>query len=375
MIKMRSTTLLSLLAGAGSSIGAQLQQPIAGVPQRPLDLDRAAAAAPPYRNALLGLHRELIEVSSVSGTENAVGTFMVDYLTARGYVAQLDPVPPIDNTPPGHLRFNVLAWPGSAGSAARAPSPRLLISSHIDTVPPFIPYAMDRQGGSIDADTVIRGRGSVDAKASVAAQVVAVEELLAAGQVDPADVMLLFVVGEEINGDGMKHFNQTLAALEPPLRFEAAIFGEPTEGKLACGHKGMLGCTATAKGRAGHSGYPWLGKSATELMIRGLARVFDTDLGSSERFGNTTVNIGLISGGVAANVIPENASAKVAARVATGPEVDGHAEVASRIAKIFADVDPDGDLTLECTAGYGAVACECEVEGTFPALLPLSPLS
>lgn len=203
------------------------------------------------------------------------------------------------------------------------------------------------------------GRGSSDAKASVAAQIIALEELRRAGEVDGEDILLSFVVGEEVDGVGMKRFSD---AVKPFAKFEAGIFGEPTEGKLACGHKGHASCTINAKGKAGHSGYPWLGKSATEVLVRALVNVLDTDLGSSERFGNTTTNVGLIEGGVAANVIPEHASAKIAMRIAAGNQTTGWGIVRERLAKVLEEVD-DEALSMECGTGYGPIECDCDVDG------------
>lgn len=242
--------------------------------------------APAYRESLVSLHKSLVDISSITYDENEVGQFLVDYLTERGFVAKLQVVPPPTNSSSDDEkpRFNVLAWPGPT----RHPDPKVLVSSHIDTVPPYIPYSRTPPPpSSVGPDTLIAGRGSVDAKASVAAQIVALTELLLEGD-SARDVMLLYVVGEEHTGDGMRLFSDTLGHLDPALRFRAAIFGEPTEGRLACGHKGFFGCEVRARGRAGHSGYPWLGKSATEVLMRGLLAVLDADLGSSEEFGDTT---------------------------------------------------------------------------------------
>jgi acetylornithine deacetylase/succinyl-diaminopimelate desuccinylase-like protein len=184
------------------------------------------------------------------------------------------------------------------------------------------------------------------------------EEVVKAGDADPKDLMLLYVVGEETTGDGMKTFSAGWTG--KPL--EAAIFGEPTEKKLACGHKGHAGCRVIAKGKAGHSGYPWLGKSATEVLMRGLVKVLDADLGGSERFGNTTVNVGVISGGAAANVIAENATASLAIRIAAGTLETGYDIMKSRLEKILDDTDSDA-LTLDCVEGYGPIECDCDVEG------------
>ncbi|QBZ53347.1 hypothetical protein PoMZ_09025 [Pyricularia oryzae] len=198
-------------------------------------------------------------------------------------------------------RFNIIARPSAAHSST-AWNPRLLITSHIDVVPPYIPYSIDADPSDATDETIIRGRGSADAKGSVASQIIAVEELVHRKLIHPEDVMLLYVVGEEVDGAGMKRFSDSL---EDPSKqfhgFESVIFGEPTENKLACGHKGIIACTITATGKAGHSGYPWSGESANEMLMRALVRILDTDLGSSDEYGNTTINVGTLAGGIAFN--------------------------------------------------------------------------
>ncbi|CAJ2500830.1 Uu.00g036830.m01.CDS01 [Anthostomella pinea] len=353
---MKLTKFVALLFSSSGALGPE---PIAQKPLHPPHASTPSASpepnAPAYRDALVSLHKSLVDISSVTGTENEVGSFLVEYLTERHFVAQLEFLPTND-TRPSKPRFNVLAWPGPN----RHPSPSVLVSSHIDTVPPFIPYS--RSDHVPNADTVIAGRGSVDAKASVAAQITAVLELLDAESIDAEDVMLLFVVGEERTGDGMRYFSDTVSSLDPPPNFKAAIFGEPTEGKLACGHKGFFGCTVTAHGKAGHSGYPWLGKSATEILMRAMVKVLDTDLGSSDDFGNTTINVGTLEGGVAANVISETAVAQIGGRVAIGPEADGGKVVVERLRDVLESVDEDA-FDLSCTNGYGVVKCDCDVDG------------
>ncbi|KAH9897382.1 hypothetical protein F4778DRAFT_771839 [Xylariomycetidae sp. FL2044] len=392
---------LSLLLLLGSSCSS----PAAAVPgsdllQKPLlppDVSSPATfspareeeEAPSYRESLVSLHKSLVEISSVSGNESAVGEFLVEYLIQRDFVVEVDLLPPNSSNSSSSSktkpRFNVIAWPaprlGDQSPKKKEKKPKVLVTSHIDTVPPFIPYSRHPASGNnnLTRDTLFRGRGSADAKASVAAQVIAVLELLAASAIDPEDVVLLFVVGEEITGDGMRHFSDTRnrnlksASSSSSSSFTAAIFGEPTEGKLACGHKGFFVCEITARGKAGHSGYPWLGLSATEVLVRGLVAVLDADLDRGEAapgFGRTTVNVGLLEGGVAANVIPERAYAKVAGRVAVGPQKGGGKVVGGRVREILlAGVDGDGDgdgkgvFEVECADGYGVVKCDCDVEG------------
>ncbi|KAK3346102.1 hypothetical protein B0T25DRAFT_624670 [Lasiosphaeria hispida] len=337
------------------------QQPILAAPPH-------HSTPPPYRSTLLSLHKSLIDIPSLSGAEHPAALFLQTYLSAHNYTVALQQVAAAPGTPANAPRYNVLAWPGSPSPSdpdpARSRAPRVLVTSHIDVVPPYIPYSSSAadDGEEVTGDTVIRGRGSVDAKGSVAAQITAVSELLAAGAVRSEDVMLLFVVGEETSGDGMKAFSAEFHREGRGRGLEAAVFGEPTENRLACGHKGVFGGTVYVQGRAGHSGYPWLGKSATGLLIKGLEAVFEADLGSSERFGNTTVNVGRIAGGVAANVIAKEASALLAVRVGHGDFETGAVEVEKKIEKIFGDLDEEA-FTIKWSHGYGPVECDCDIDG------------
>lgn len=356
-----SCAALLALAELGRCSGQQLPlQPV-------LSSNNAAhsSRAPEYRSDLLSLHKALVSTPSTSGQEEDIAQVLRRHLLEYGWEVAFQPVPPRDNTPEGSDRFNVVAWPSSDRT-----SPKVMLTSHIDAVPPHIPYKIEE--GEITKSTRISGRGSVDAKASVAAMIVAVDELLNGGKVERDEIMLLFVVGEEVSGDGMRVFSDSLQSADGVPQLDAAIFGEPTEGKLACGHKGGLQCRITAQGVGGHSGYPWLGKSANELLVRAMAQLFDADLGSSEDYGNTTVNLGLVQGGVAYNVIPEHAFAGLMVRVAVGPEAGGGEIVRQRIKKIIDQVDEEA-LDLECDPSYGFVSANCDVDGTNPSFCKLVP--
>ncbi|KAF4953477.1 hypothetical protein FSARC_12367 [Fusarium sarcochroum] len=354
---MRVAAIANLLASASLALAFDWQQVLGGSDPAPVTSKSKDTDAPSYRSELLSLHKSLIETSSVSGTEHDVGKWLESYLVKRGYTTARQKLDPFENTPDGKPRFNLLAWRQDKKNPF---DPKIAVSSHIDVVPPHIPYGID--DGEITKETMITGRGSVDAKGSVAAQITAVEHLVEQGKIDPHQLLLLFVVGEEVTGDGMRRFSVALEKQELSYNLDAVIFGEPTELKLACGHKGILGCDVTTKGFPGHSGYPWLGKSANELMIRAFAKVLDTDLGRSDLFGNTTVNIGRFVGGVAANVIPEEARVGLAVRVASGRQDDGHVAVRDKIQAIFDEVDKDA-FTFHCTHGYGPVKANCDVDG------------
>jgi len=306
------------------------------------------------KGPLFTLHRNLIEIESISQNEHDVGIWLAKYLKRLDLTVDIIPLdsqvkPTKHKSKPEPKRFNLHAYIGKNSST------RALFSSHIDTVPPFWPYQVRANG------TEIWGRGSVDAKASVAAQIIAFQELRAAKQLKEGDVGLLFVVGEEIGGDGMRAAN----ALD--LTWEAVVFGEPTEGKLAAGHKGNMGFTIKAQGKAAHSGYPWLGLSANDLMVPALTALegLKGKLPKSEKYGESTLNIGRIEGGVAANVVAETSEAKIAVRIADGPPADIKELVVSAVTNATAGlIGSDGKVEIVFNGeGYGPVDIDHDIEG------------
>ncbi|KKY15060.1 putative acetylornithine deacetylase [Phaeomoniella chlamydospora] len=322
------------------------------------DLSKVISKSP-----MLSFHRQLIEIESISTNENSVGNYIIEYLQEHGFLVAKQAVSQSDPTKKD--RFNVLALtPGTI------PGTHIdtIVTSHIDTVPPFIPYNLSYPSTDDSASTftrddiVISGRGSVDAKGCVAAQVHAVLDLLDSESIKPNEVALLFVVGEEQSGDGMRTFSESP---HNSGKYNAVIFGEPTELKLATGHKGILMTTITAKGKAAHSGYPWLGRSANSMIIPALAIMDqlgsipeeDGGLPSSEKYGNTTVNLGLLEGGVAANVVPEEATVKVALRLAGGTRE----KAIEIIKKALADLGEHYEITF--SQGYGPIDIDADVSG------------
>src|SRR5919204_3776358 len=215
---------------------------------------------------LFELTRRLIDIPSVSGEEQEVGRFLASHLESLGYEVELQEVEA--------GRANVLA-------TTEAP-PRVVLSTHMDTVPPFIPSGED--------GTHISGRGSCDAKGIIAAQTLAAERLRAEGF---AEIGLLFTVDEELGSLGAR------AANSHPLARECRylVNGEPTRNKLAVGSKGSLRLRLTTRGRAAHSAYPGRGRSAVEKMLDVLADVRAREWPCDEFFGETTCNIGTIRGG------------------------------------------------------------------------------
>ncbi|KAL7755210.1 hypothetical protein ACKLNR_014967 [Fusarium oxysporum f. sp. zingiberi] len=280
-------------------------------------------------SALLELHKSLVERPSITGSEKHVTDFLQTYLQDAGFTVETQSV--------AKNRDNILAYYNNTRKT------KVLVTSHIDTVPPFWPY--ERRGDEI------WGRGTVDAKGSVAAQIIAVQELFDKKEVNDGDVALLFVVGEETGGPGMGNVNDL------GLSWESVVFGEPTELKLARGHKGGLGFTIKANGKAGHSGYPETGSNAIDSLVRGLAALQKIELPGSKEFGNTTLNVGRIEGGVAGNVIPASAYATGGVRVAGGtPE-----GIKDLILQAVEESDPS--LVVEFSYGIGPVPTDYDVDG------------
>jgi acetylornithine deacetylase len=233
---------------------------------------------------LFDLTRRLVDIPSLTGDETAAGSFLATHLEGLRYRVETQEVAP--------GRSNVLA--------TTAQPPRIVFSTHMDTVPPFIPSSED--------DEYIHGRGSCDAKAIIAAQIFAAERLRANGM---NDVGLLFTVDEELGSAGAQVAN--LHPLARECRF--LINGEPTENRMAIGTKGSVRLIVSTSGRAAHSAYPEYGESAIEKLLDILDDVRAIDWPDDSFFGATTCNIGVIAGGTRPNVIPDRARAELQIRL------------------------------------------------------------
>ena len=229
----------------------------------------------------LELTRSLVALETPTGSEAAATDFLDDTLRHAGYRTVRQRVT--------SGRDNLYAF--------REP-PAVVFSTHLDTVPPYIPLREDTES--------IHGRGSCDAKGLAAAMVAAAERLAARGE---RRIGLLFLVGEENGSDGAR----AAADLGPKGRF--LINGEPTENRLSIGQKGSLRVDLTATGRAAHSAYPDEGVSAIAALLDSIERIRRLPLPHDPLLGPSTLNLGLIGGGVAPNVIPPSASAQLLIRI------------------------------------------------------------
>jgi acetylornithine deacetylase len=230
--------------------------------------------------SLLALARRLIDIDSTTGREGEVAGVLAHYLRGRGYSVLEQPL--------GQGRTNVIAACGE---------PRLVLSTHVDCVPPFFP--------SREENGLLYGRGACDAKGILAAQVAAAERLRASGD---TRVGLLFVAGEERGSDG------AVAANTIGSRSEYLINGEPTDNRLGAATRGVFRIRLVTEGRAAHSGYPELGDSAIEKLLDGLLALRKAPWPEDPELGRTHYTIGLINGGIAPNVIPPHAEAEIVFR-------------------------------------------------------------
>lgn len=237
---------------------------------------------------LVELARTLIDIDSTTGREGAACAFLAEDLRSRGFRVSEQPV--------SEGRFNVLAL--------LDPDPSVVLSTHIDCVPPFFPSRV--------ADGILHGRGACDAKGALAAQVTAAERLREAGE---EKLGLLFVVGEERGSDGALAANE----LAPGARF--LVNGEPTGSRLGLATRGVLRVKLVATGRAAHSSQPERGVSAIDRLLDALVELRRIPLPEDAALGRTFYSIGLISGGIAPNVISPSAEAELLFRT-VGPGKD-----------------------------------------------------
>lgn len=267
--------------------------------------------------------REIVDIPSVTGDEADVAHHIARGLERDGLLVELDE-----------------AAPGRPNLIARAGSDpvRLWYCTHLDTVPPFIP--------SSETGDAIGGRGSCDAKGILAAIVFAARQLLAAGA---SGFGLAFTVGEEVDSLGAKALERS-----GPERYGGGaeaffVCGEPTDNRMASGHKGTLRVKIRARGKAAHSAYPEAGDSAIHRLLAVISRLQAMDWGKDERLGSATLNVGEISGGVAGNVFAPSAGATLYWRL-VGP---------SRPARERLDrvIGADPKLSWELVGQNDAVFC------------------
>ena len=258
---------------------------------------------------IVGLTRSLIDIDSTTPNEGPVATWLASWLRAQDYRVQEQAVE--------GDRVNLYV-------TVDAPDPDIVLSTHLDCVPPFFP-------SRVDGD-LLYGRGACDAKGIAAAQIGALDQLRAAGE---TRVGALFVVGEELGSHGARAANLT------PRGSRYLIDGEPTDNRLGVATRGVYNVRLRASGRAAHSSHPEAGESAIEKLLDALVALRTLALPTSPTLGVTSYTVALIDGGVAPNVVPPNASAEVNFRI-VGPA----SEVRAALAPLTTLVDLDDTVEV-----------------------------
>ena len=266
---------------------------------------------------LVPLARALIDIDSTTGREAEASAWLARWLRSRRYQVTEQPV--------RDGRFNILA-------TVDAEPPQVVLSTHIDCVPPFFP--------SREEQDVLYGRGACDAKGVLAAQLVALETLRGAGE---GRVGLLVVVGEERGSDGARLANTT------PCGNRYLINGEPTDNRLGVATRGVYRVRLQASGRAAHTSQPHCGESAIDKLVDALVELRGLPLPDDATLGRTFYTVALVSGGIAPNVVPPSAEAEVNFRT-VGPASAVRAALApieSRVAvEDVIEVPPVALMTL-----------------------------
>ena len=234
----------------------------------------------------------LMAIESTSGGEQGVVAAADELLSGRGWST---------------ARIDVTSDGRQCLLARSADDFDVTLSTHLDTVPPFIAPALEGDA--------LRGRGACDAKGIAAAMILAADRLRGQG----IATALLFVVGEETCHDGAHAANQWILD-RLPLRPRVLVNGEPTESTLGLGTKGAQRVTVRTRGRAAHSAYPAMGHSATRELVSLLAELDAIQWPGDAVLGDTTVNIGSLAGGVADNVLAPSAEARLMFRLVTPAE-------------------------------------------------------
>lgn len=254
----------------------------------------------------VSLLSELVAIPSVTGSEEPVLAYLERRYASSGWI--------VDSMEVAPDRRNLFVHRGH---------PSVVLTTHADTVPPFFP---PRREGD-----VLLGRGACDAKASLAAQAVALEELARDGT---SEVGLLVLVGEERGSDG------ALAANRRPHLARYLVGGEPTGSRFVAGSKGCLRIEVEARGVSGHSSEPSTGLSAVDPLLEFLNDLRAMKLPEHPTFGSTTMNIGVLQAGTAPNVIAESARAEIIFR--TGEPIE----------TLLAHIRPMAQGRVEVRVGY-----------------------
>ncbi|MDQ6860031.1 MAG: M20/M25/M40 family metallo-hydrolase [Verrucomicrobiota bacterium] len=242
----------------------------------------------------------LVNTRSVSGEEARLADCVTTILQSDGFEVQ---------------RTGDSVW----FTIAREEGPRLLLVSHLDTVPPCEGWNSDPFQLSREGEKLI-GLGANDAKGCVAAMMIAAR-VLRDEEID-GSITFAFVAEEERGGAGMRAVKEVLP------RIDAAIVGEPTSLEVCTAQRGMLILRCTAHGTSAHVAHPELGENAIHKAARDITRLAEMKFAHDHSLGATRAHVTQITGGMARNQVPDRCEFFVDLR--TTPNLD-HDEVTAAV--------------------------------------------
>ncbi len=229
-----------------------------------------------------GFFHDFLSIDSTSGKERKVAEWLSETLPGM-FPAANRPVLRVDEVGDGTLNL-LLTWG----------KPRIVFCSHLDTVPPYIEPTFP--------ESVIKGRGSCDAKGQVFAMVTACQRLAEEGK---TDFGLLLLAGEETGSWGAKAFAKT------DFRAPYLVVGEPTDNCMVSASKGTKSFDLKFTGEAFHSGYPQYGVSAVDLFVDFVNKLRAKDFGLDPVLGETTWNIGLVHSDNPQNILSPELTCRI----------------------------------------------------------------
>ncbi len=245
----------------------------------------------------------------------------------------------------------------------------LLVASHLDTVPvdgmeidPFDPVIRDGR---------LYGRGSCDTKSGMAALLEALERVLARGTLK-RNVIVVGESDEEYRSAGAYDVLADLGARKP----DWAIATEPTGLRLIHAHKGVVHARVRAQGRACHSSDPTAGRNAIVLLARAILAIESSAQVFFERphpdLGAATLSIGVVRGGQAPNIVPDEAWLWVDRRTLPGEPPEA---VKRELEDVLARAGLSGEIVVDACREekppLGNAADSLAVEATRDALRTL----
>jgi acetylornithine deacetylase len=287
---------------------------------------------------------ELVAIDSVSSRSNAA---LVDYLARRSEAIglSLKRLPYTDESSVGKLNLIALAGAEFSDQPDQQPQVELALVGHTDTVPYDPNWSEALQ--LTERDGKLCGRGACDTKAFIAAALTATEAVIKTGNRLAKPLALVFTADEEIGLIGAKRLAEARA-----IGARYAIVGEPTSLRPMRAGKGYCLAEITIKGREAHSAYPALGSSAVFGAARLIARVegIAAELRSHEHPAfdpsHTTLNVGLVHGGTAKNVIPGECRFTLEWRPIPGQSPERLLDLLNAAIAAEKQLDPDFDCTV-----------------------------